>query len=72
MVFSEKMASLWQNILLFGQALDHDPQSEMAKEIDRLVAARNSDRAEITAISARVDALAAEVYDLSERVGRAA
>ncbi|PAL20006.1 hypothetical protein [Sphingopyxis sp. GW247-27LB] len=71
MALSEKMASLWRNIVLFGQALDHDPQSEMAQEIDRLVAAQNSDRAAFTAIASRVDALAAEVRGLSERVGRA-
>ncbi len=71
MAFSEKMASLWQNIVLFGEALDHDPQSAMAQEIDRLVAARNSDRAALTALTSRADALAAEVHGLSERVGRA-
>jgi len=71
MAFSEQMTSLWKNIVLFGQALDHDPQSEMAQEIDRLVAAQNGDRAAFTAIASRVDALAAEVHGLSERVGRA-
>ena len=69
MVFNEKMAGLWQNIVLFGQALDHDPHSEMALEIDRLVAARSSDRAELIAITSRFDALAAEVQSISERVG---
>lgn len=68
MGFSEKAASLWQNIILFCEALEHDPRSDMAQEIDRLIAARNSDRAELAAISSRVEALAAEVHDRSVRV----
>ena len=68
MVFREKMSGLWKNIVLFGQALDQDPQSEMAQELDRLIAARSSDQAALTAIASRVDTLAAEVRGLSERV----
>lgn len=69
MAFREKMVGLWRNIVLFGQALDHDPQSEIANEIARLDAARNSDMAELTALVARVDALATDVHGLSERMG---
>jgi len=71
MAVRQKIASLWQNIILFSQALDHDPQSDMAQKVDRLVAAQNSDRAAFTAIASRVGTLAEEVHGLSERVGRA-
>lgn len=68
MAFREKMTRLWRNIILFGQALDHDPQSVIAKEISRLAAARNSDRAVLAAIASRVDALATDLHALSERM----
>lgn len=67
MAFREKMTRLWRNIILFGQALDHDPQSEIAKKISRLAATRNSDRA-VLAIASRVDALATDLHALSERM----
>ncbi|HET6525124.1 hypothetical protein [Sphingopyxis sp.] len=71
MAFRRILARLWQNIVLFGEALDHDPQSEMAEGIDRLVAARRKDRAELTAIANRVEALAVEVRGPDEQVSSA-
>lgn len=68
MALRQILTRLWQNIILFGEALDHDPQSEMAEAIDRLVAARNRDRAELTAIANRVEALAVEVRGPDEQV----
>lgn len=71
MALRQILTHLWQNIVLFGKALDHDPQSEMAEAIDRLVAARSRDRAELTAIANRVEALAVEVRGPDEQVSSA-
>ena len=71
MTFRRILARLWRDIVLFGEALDHDPQSEMAEEIDRLVAARSKDRAELNAIANRVEALAAKVHGPDEQVSSA-
>lgn len=70
MTFRRILARLWRDIVLFGEALDHDPQSEMAEAIDRLVAARSKDRAELTAIASRVDALSAEGHGPGRQVSR--
>lgn len=70
MAFRRILTRLWQNIALFGEALDHDPQSEMAEVIDRLVAARSRDQADLIAIASRVDALSAEGHGPDRQVSR--
>ena len=71
MAFRRILTRVWRDIVLFGEALDHDPQSEMAEAIDRLVAARSKDRAELNAIANRVEALAAKVHGPDEQVSSA-
>lgn len=69
MAITQTLGNIWQKIALFAYALDYDERTDMAREVDRLAAARKDEAATLAAVSARVDALSQDVRALSERIG---